>query len=182
MREPRWGDRARPRAARATRVLLRAKSRSTQNTARAMSRENVELVLGSIQPGPDVDFVPLFRDDAVWAAAVEATAPLFHTDFEIVARDMPGGDKAYTGLDGMKAVWLDWLTPWATYRAEVKEAIDLGERVLLLYHSFGRLEGSTTEVKDELASLWTVHDGRIAAVEFYATSHAEALEALGLAE
>ena len=147
-----------------------------------MSRENVELVLGFIQPGPDVDFVPLFRDDDVWAVLAEATAPFYHADFEILARGLPGGDKTYIGLDGMKAVWLDWLAPWATYRAEVEKAVDLGKRVLLLYHSFGRLEGSTTEIKDELASVWTIRDGKIAAVEFYATSHVEALEAVGLSE
>jgi ketosteroid isomerase-like protein len=62
------------------------------------------------------------------------------------------------------------------------KAVDLGERVLLLYHSFGRLDGSTVEVKDELASVWTVRDGKIPYVEFYATTHAEALKAMGLAE
>ena len=145
-----------------------------------MSQENVEFVLGFIQPGPDVDFVPLFRHDEAWARLVDAVTPLYDADFEIVARGLPGGDKRYTGLDGMRAAWQDWLAPWATYRAEVQEAVDLGERVLLLYHSFGRLEGSTTEVKDELASVWTVRGRKVASVEFYATSHAEALEALGL--
>jgi hypothetical protein len=64
--------------------------------------------------------------------------------------------------------------PCATYRGEVVKAVALGERVLLLYYSFGRLEGSTVEVKDELASVWTVRDGKITCVEFYATTNAEA--------
>jgi ketosteroid isomerase-like protein len=145
-----------------------------------MSQGNVDFVLGRIQPGPDVDFVPIFRDDDVWVAFTQAAAP-YHADFEIVARGLPGGDQTFTGLDGMRAAWLDWLAPWATYRAEVEEAVDLGERVLLLYHSFGRLEGSTEEIMDELASLWTVRDGKIVHVQFYETLP-KALEAAGLAD
>jgi ketosteroid isomerase-like protein len=144
-----------------------------------MSRENVEFVLRVIQPGPEVDFVQLFRDDA---ALTEAVVPYYHPDFQIVARGLPGGDQTSTGLDGMKTMWRDWLAPWATYRAEVERAMDLGERVLLLYHSFGRLEGGASEVRDELASVWTIRDLKVAAVEFYATTHAEALEALGVTE
>jgi ketosteroid isomerase-like protein len=146
-----------------------------------MSQENVDFVLKFIQPGPDVDFVPLFHDDETWAAFVETVGPLHHPDFNFLVRGLPGGERAYVGLDDLRAAWLDWLAPWATYRAEVEETVDLGERVLLLYHSFGRLEGSTEEVIDELASVWTVRDGKIANVEFYATTHAEALKAVGLA-
>jgi ketosteroid isomerase-like protein len=146
-----------------------------------MSQENVDFVLRFIQPGPEVDFVPLFRDDDVWAGANERLAPLFDSDCEIVARGLPGGDRTYVGRDGMRAVWLDWLAPWATYRAEVQEAVDLGDRVLLLYHSFGRLSPGAPEVPAELASVWTVRDGKIAHVEFHATTHAEARKALGLA-
>jgi ketosteroid isomerase-like protein len=147
-----------------------------------MSQEHVELVLRFLQPGSDVDFAHLFRDDEVWAASVEAIGPFFHPDCTFVARGLPAGDATYVGMDGLRAIWLDWLAPWATYRAEVEEAVDLGERVLLLYHSFGCLKGSAAEVRDELASVWTIRDGKIPNVEFHATSHAEALEAVGLAE
>jgi hypothetical protein len=145
-----------------------------------MAQANIDFVLGRIQPGPDVDFVPLFRDDQVWAALVEAIGPFFDPDFKIVVRGLPGGERTYVGSDGLRALWLDWLAPWATYRAEVVEAVDLGERVLPLYHSFGCLEGSTVEVKDELASVWIVCEGKIPYVEFYATTHTEAREAVGL--
>src|SRR5947209_2467306 len=114
-----------------------------------MSEENVQFVLRFIQPEPDVDFGQLFRDDETWAAFVEARGPLYHPEFKFLVRGLPGGERAYVGLDDLRAAWLDWLSPWATYRAEVVKAVDLGERVLLLYHSFGRLEGSMVEVMDE---------------------------------
>jgi ketosteroid isomerase-like protein len=93
---------------------------------------------------------------------------------------LPGG-KTYTGLDGFRESWLDWLAPYAEYRTEVEEAIDCGERVLLLQSSSGRLQGSAKEVKLAPAVVYTVRDGKIARVEPYA-DRAEALEAVGLRE
>jgi ketosteroid isomerase-like protein len=147
-----------------------------------VSQENVELVLRSIQPGPDVDFVSLFRDDSIWAATVATTDAWLSPDCKFVIRGLPGGERTYVGIDGLRAGWLDWLAPWVMYRAEVVKAVDLGERVLLLYHSFGRLAGSAVDVEGELASVWTVRDGKVPYAEFYATTHAEALQAVGLKE
>ena len=99
------------------------------------------------------------------------------------ATDRPGlpGGKTYTGLEGFRESWLDWLAPYSEYRTEVEEAIDCGERVLLLQSSSGRLEGSTKEVKLAPAVVYTVRDGKIARVEPYA-DRAEALKAVGLSK
>ena len=78
-------------------------------------------------------------------------------------------------------MWLEWLAPWTTYRTETEDVIDLGDRVLVLVHAFGRLEGSQGEVENTSASLWTVRDRKIARVEFY-VDHTEALKAVGLQE
>jgi ketosteroid isomerase-like protein len=86
-----------------------------------------------------------------------------------------------TGLDGFRESWLDWLAPYAEYRTEVEEAIDCGERVLLLQRSSGRLQGSPKEVKLAPAVVYTVRDGKIARVEPYA-DRAEAFKAVGLSE
>src|SRR6266566_852285 len=110
-----------------------------------MSRENVELVL-SVQIAPDVDATQLFRDDSLWAVAIEATASIAHPEFECVAHGMPGNERTYSGLDGLRAMFLDWLAPWAAYRTEIQEAIDCGDRVVVLANTFGRLEGSAQEV------------------------------------
>jgi len=142
-----------------------------------MSQENVELVM-VLQRAPDEDLVQLMRDDEKWAQLAEAVAPFVHADAETVRPGLPGG-KTYTGLDGFRKSWLDWLAPWAEYRTEVKEAIDCGQRVLLLQSSSGRLEGSTNEVKLAPAVVYTVRDGKIARFEPYA-DRAEALEAVGL--
>ena len=144
-----------------------------------MSAENVELVVG-LYPAPDVDFVPLVHDDNSWTAWTEANAPFVHPDFETVWPGLPDG-KTYTGPVGSRDTWLDWLSPWKTYRVETEDVIDLGDRVLILVHAFGRLEGSQGEVENTSASLWTVREGKIARVEFY-VDRAEALKAVGLEE
>jgi ketosteroid isomerase-like protein len=145
-----------------------------------MSQENVELVVGLLPPA-DADFVPLFRDEDIWTALTESIAPFYHPDFETIVRGLPEGDRAYTGMDGLRAAWLDWTAPWATYRIDIDEAVDLGDRVLLLTHDFARREGTTEEIKIAAAPVWTFRDGKIACIEFYGTRD-EALKALGLSE
>jgi ketosteroid isomerase-like protein len=142
-----------------------------------MSQESVKLVMG-LQRAPDDDFAQLIRDDEMWAQLAEAVAPFVHAEAETVRPGLPGG-RTYTGLDGFRESWLDWLAPYAEYRTEVEEAIDCGERVLLLQSSSGRLEGSTKEVKLAPAVVYTVRDGKIARFEPYA-DRAQALEAVGL--
>jgi ketosteroid isomerase-like protein len=131
-----------------------------------MSQENVELVVRLLgRPGQDI--VPVFHDDAVWAAFTAAHARFFHPDFETVAGGLPGGDKTYIGLDGFRAGWRDWTAPWATYRTEIDETVDLGDRVFVLFHDFARLKGTNEELHQEPANIWTVRDGKIARAEFY---------------
>jgi ketosteroid isomerase-like protein len=139
----------------------------------------VKLVL-RLQPGPSVDLARLFRNDDRWATFTETASPFYHSDFE-TAGTLVGIDRSSTGMEGLRTFWLDWLAPWATYRTEPEEAIDLGERVLVLSHSFGRLEGSTQEVKEAPAAVWTVRDRKIARVDLY-LDRAEALKAVGLEE
>jgi ketosteroid isomerase-like protein len=145
-----------------------------------MSQENVELVL-RLQPGPDMDLVQIVRDDEMWSAAVEALASFYDPACEIAAPGVPFGAETYVGLDGLRAAWLEWLAPWTTYRVEIEEAIDLGDRVLVLPRDFGSRERSTLEVNTIGGAVWTVRDGKIIRVEFYPT-RAEALKAVGLEE
>ena len=131
-----------------------------------MSQENVELVL-ALQPRPGVDLVAINRDDDAAAAWVEAMTPYFHPDFECAHR-LLGTERTYSGMDGLRESWRDWLAPWATYRSEVEEAIDCGDRVLMLVYDFGRREGSPAEVRSNNAAIWTIRDGKVARAEFYA--------------
>jgi hypothetical protein len=144
-----------------------------------MSQENVELVV-RLYPAPDVDYVGLLGDESLWAGYAEATAPFVQPDFECVSYQF-GSERRYVGLEGLRDFMLDWTAPWVSYRIETEEAIDLGERVLLLNNDRGRREGGTHEVRGRLGAVWTVRDGKIAGLDAY-TTRAEALKAVGLAE
>jgi ketosteroid isomerase-like protein len=130
-----------------------------------MSQQNVDLIL-SLQVW-DVDLVPFFRDDERMAEAMKAVAPLYHPDIEVVHR-LLGGDRVYFGLEGMWASWLDWLSPWESYHAHLEDAIDCGEKVLIIVRDSGRRQGSTVWVDSNNAAVWTIRDGQIARAEFYA--------------
>ena len=142
-----------------------------------MSREDVEFVL-RIQPRVEVDLTQLFRDEHRWARFTMTAATIYHPEFVSVGAVL-GVEMTRVGLDGLREFWVDWLAPWATYRTEAQEAIDVGGRVLVLSRSFGRLEGSAQEVKEAPGAVWTVRDGKIARAEFY-TSREAALGAVGL--
>jgi ketosteroid isomerase-like protein len=145
-----------------------------------MSQENVELVT-QLQPAPDVDIAELFRNDDMWSALADAVAPLFHPNFESVAPGVPGTEKVHVGLDGLRAAWLEWLEPWLTYRTEIKQALDAGDRVLLLTDDYGRHEGAAQEVKVDGSAVWTISDGKIARADFF-PARSEAFKAAGLEE
>jgi ketosteroid isomerase-like protein len=143
-----------------------------------VSQKNVELVRRFL-PAPDVDLAQLFRDDAIWAATSEGLSDLVHPDFKCLQSWIGAEPTTYPGPDGLRDAWLDWLTPWATYRTEIQDVIDCGERVLVLVLDFGRREGTTDEIKLFGSAVWTVRDGKIAQRGFY-PDRTEAFNAAGL--
>ena len=145
-----------------------------------MSQENVEIVR-LLQPGADVDLVALFRDDDAAGDLAKMFAGFFHPDCECVLH-YPGTEPViYRGLEGTRTVWRDWLAPWASYRSNIEDLIDAGDRVVVLVRDYGRREPGVPEVAMIAAAVWTVRERKIARADFY-TSRVEALEAVGLAE
>jgi SnoaL-like domain len=142
-----------------------------------MSQENVELVL-RFQPAPEVDLALLFRDDHLWAAMAATLEPFIDSEFECVNPGAPG-ERTYTGTEGFRSFWLDWLAPWATYRATVGKPVDRGDRVLVLADNFARPVGSTHEVKLSAGSIYVIRDATFVRYEGY-LHQADALKAVGL--
>ncbi|HEY4426858.1 MAG TPA: nuclear transport factor 2 family protein [Solirubrobacteraceae bacterium] len=157
--------------------VRRVAERLAEESQTAMARANMKLLM-SLAPSEDADLVHMYRDDENWAALTDTAAAAFHPDCESVRPGLPGG-RTYIGLDGLRSAWLDWLAPWASYHVEIEQAIDCGDRILLLVNNFGRLEGSTEVVTNATAGVYTFRDGRIARWEIY-SDRAEALNAVGL--
>lgn len=142
-----------------------------------MSRQNVELVQ-QILPPSGTELTTLMRDDSAWAALRHTIEPFFEPScgFAWVAW---GQRLEYTGLDGLRAGWLNWFEPWSSYRSEVEEIIDAGDRVLVLVRDHARRPGSDAEVELIGGGVSLVRGGKLAAIDFYA-SRAEAGEAAGV--
>ena len=147
-----------------------------------MSQESVEIVRRLLEPFEGTDIAAIFRDDAGSAAMRAALSSVYAPDFEGTFDRGAFGRTVYSGLDGLWAVWLDWLSPWTTYRTEIESVIDAGEgRVVVFPRDYGCREGMETEVSIDGAAVWTVRNGQIAHIDFY-NNHADGLAAAGLAE
>lgn len=146
-----------------------------------MSRQNVELVLGVIPP-PEADLALLVRDDELWAQLAEAIGPFFHPSFKCVGRLV--GDPSYgeRGLNAFRAFWLDWLASWDSYRmSEIEQAIDCGDRVVVIVRDVGRPKGAEHEVRGRNAGIWTLREGQ--AIKWEGYPHvADALRAAGISQ
>jgi ketosteroid isomerase-like protein len=106
---------------------------------------------------------------------------LFTSDFECVFVRDDVGRAAYSGLDGLRAAWLDWLLPWENYHAGVEDVIDAREgRVLVLTRDHARPKGADAEVYFMGAPVWTLRNGKVARIKFY-WNRDEGLAAAGLA-
>jgi len=107
---------------------------------------------------------------------------VFHPEIEWSwSSSMSGltGVDTYHGIEGVEAATRDALEAWDVFRQEAEEFIEAGDDVVVLIRQHGRPRGSTREVEDEVAQVWTFRDG--SAIRFRAfETPAEALEAVGL--
>jgi ketosteroid isomerase-like protein len=143
-----------------------------------MSQENVELVR-SLHPPPDLDLAQNFRDDRRWAVVSAVLASALAQDVKVVARGYLEADgESFGGVAGLRYLWLEWLTPWEGYRTEVEDAIDLGDDVLVLVRDYGRRAGNAGEITVTSAAIWTVQDGKVTQITFFA-DRATALKVVG---
>lgn len=147
-----------------------------------MSREDVELVQRLQEPFEGTDIAAILRDEAGSAAMRAALSSVYTPDFEGTFDRGAFGRAVYSGLDGLLAVWLDWLSPWVTYRTEIENFIDAAEgRVVVLLRDYGRREGIETEVSIDGAAVWTVRNGQVARIDYY-NNHADGLAAAAMSD
>jgi ketosteroid isomerase-like protein len=142
-----------------------------------VSGANVELVR-ALLPDPGADLAELIRDEDRFAAALDAVVGMFDPAVESVPA-WRGAGATYTGIDGFREMWLDWLEPWSSYHVQVDEMIELEDSVVVLVRDRGLRHGMNAEVELISGSLWTFNDGKVVRVEFYANRE-ELREAVGL--
>ena len=134
-----------------------------------MSQENVEIVRRILEA--------INRRDI--HAVVESATQDFVMDWSNSLGLLSG---VYQGRDQAREAFQSFLEPWDSIRWEPEELIDLrDDRVLTVSGIQMRGRGSGVEVKASGASVWTIRNGRLAAISLY-QSKAEAVEAAELSE
>ena len=141
-----------------------------------MSQEDVELVRSLVAPA-EVDWAAIVRSEELYQPLEEQVGELFEPEFECALVSVT--EKRLRGFEGLRSIWLDWLEPWATYRAEEERIVDLGDgRVLWLGRDFGGRRDGLGEIQPLSSAIWRARNGKIAEVVFYANRD-DALAAAG---
>jgi ketosteroid isomerase-like protein len=129
-----------------------------------MSQENVEVVKAAFSAWNTGD--------------MDAHNALYHPD-AVVWQPKGWPEGPFFGKEAVLRQFKQMRETWDTDMLEIKEFIDVGNRVAvrLVWHGAGR----GPEADLAMTGIYTVRDGRVLAVEFI-WDHAEALEAVGLSE
>lgn len=133
-----------------------------------MSEENVEITRRAF--------------DLFVAGGIEAALVCFASD--VVAHPFPEWveDSEYRGHDGQRALVTVWTENFDEFGFTVSERRELGDKVLTLGETYGRIKGSGVPIRQPLASVFSnFHDGMIGEIHYF-TSWAQALEFVGLRE
>lgn len=134
-----------------------------------MSRETVALVESAFEAwnrGDVAGFAAHAADDVVW---LEVSGWL-----EQEGREVRGRERLERNLLGL-------LDAWESYRLELEEVHEAGERVVAVVRELARGRTSGVEVDSLWGYLITVTDGKLARVEAY-RDPATALAAAGLSQ
>ncbi len=131
-----------------------------------MSRENVEVVRRVY--------------DAAIRRDAEGLLELYDPEVELDdSRTPPGelsGGRVFRGREGVREAFRKYHEAWESIEDDCEELIDAGEHVISVVTSRGRGRASGAEVERTHYGVWTIRQGKIARVVWFATRH-EALEA-----
>jgi ketosteroid isomerase-like protein len=85
----------------------------------------------------------------------------------------------YTGPEGFKEAWEDWITPYESFRIELDEVIRLEGKLVFTVRQIVTTRQSSVEVETPSAAVWWFEDGQIRQAAFYLDRQA-GLKAAGL--
>jgi ketosteroid isomerase-like protein len=102
---------------------------------------------------------------------IEAVVALIHEEGEIFLPPELPNSGTYRGRDGF-LVWLaNWLDAWEDFNIELRDPEPVGQRhVVATMHQSARGKGSGIPVEMDIAYMWEVRDGKVAAMHLYASA------------
>jgi ketosteroid isomerase-like protein len=147
---------------------MTARALLARDTARAMSRENVEVCKRA--------FPAINRFD------VDAALPYVNPEVVVESAIVSSAEgNVYRGEAGLRRWAADVRAAFDELRSTPEAWQDLGDRVMMLGHAHARGRESGVTIDSEIAFLFTLRDGRIVHAKGF-LNHAKALQAAGLEE
>ena len=87
----------------------------------------------------------------------------------------------YHGHDGVRRFFRDWLAPWDDYEIEVRDCIDAGDAVVLVFRQGGTGRGSGIRTERDFFGIYELESSTVVRFRLFA-SREQAFEAAGLSE
>jgi ketosteroid isomerase-like protein len=110
---------------------------------------------------------------------MDALVALCDVDFRLDMSDRVFNPAVYEGHEGIRRFYSEVCEVWASYTWEPEELMEAKDNVVALLRSGGVGRGSGVEVERRTAMVWTVREGRAAALRFFRDRN-QALAAAGL--
>lgn len=130
-----------------------------------MSSENVEVVR-CLQPRPEMDLADILNNDEASRHWINEVAPYFDPSVQGTMCFDGMAPVSYSGLDGLRDAWRDWLRHWVSLRAEIEDIIDAGENVVVVHCNHGRHRPEAPEITLRLATVFTLRNRLVVHVDF----------------
>lgn len=109
---------------------------------------------------------------------IEAVVALIHEEGEIFLPPELPNSGTYRGRDGFLTWLAHWLDAWEDFSIELRDPKPVGQRhVVATMHQSGRGKGSGIAVEMDIAYMWEVRDGKIAAMHLYGSTEKAVLVA-----
>jgi len=130
-----------------------------------MSKGNVDLVASVFPPRTDLAAIVRSQHPGAFLQRTEVIDP----DLEVTFAGTQAGAPpvTYEGLGGLVEGWQDWLIPYESYVIELEEALDAGDKVVMLVQVRARTSRDGVEIAHSPAAVWTIAAGTITAVTFF---------------
>jgi ketosteroid isomerase-like protein len=120
--------------------------------------------------------------DALDQDALERAFEFFHPEIEIQEDPRFPEAGVLRGQNAVRSYFAQFTEQFDEFRFELEDVLNAGdERVVLLFHIYGRGKGSGAVFEERPAWVQTIRDGKVMRIEAY-LDRGEALKAVGLSE
>jgi ketosteroid isomerase-like protein len=130
-----------------------------------MSKENVEIAKRSYTDDP-MDFFNLLDEEV---------------EVDLTGFPLPDYAGVVQGRNEAIHLWRHYWGTWTEYSVRVHEAIDAGDKVVIVHRESGTGKASGVSLERTSANVWTFREGKVVRYQGFRTKE-EALQAAGLSE